>query len=72
MLFRYDRSVEQTMKGIPKFYPKCSGIVVTGIFRYTAEMCDCEYCGYYGGKWKTYREYCQPGYHTPIFGKRHL
>lgn len=53
MLFtenRYDRSMEQMMKGIPNFYPRGSGIVVTGNFRYTAEMCDCEYCGYYGGK----------------------
>ena len=49
---RYDRSMEQMMKGIPNFYPRGSGIVVTGIFRYTAEMCDCEYCGYYGGKKK--------------------
>ena len=40
------------MKGIPNFYPRGSGIVVTGNFRYTAEMCDCEYCGYYGGKKK--------------------
>jgi hypothetical protein len=40
------------MKGVPNFYPRSSGIVVTGIFRYTAEMCDCEYCGYYGGKKK--------------------
>ena len=55
MLFtenRYDRSMEQMMKGIPNFYPRGSGIVVTGNFRYTAEMCDCEYCGYYGGKKK--------------------
>ena len=49
---RYDRSMEQMMKGIPNFYPRSSGIVVTGNFRYTAEMCDCEYCGYYGGKKK--------------------
>ena len=49
---RYDRSMEQMMKGIPNFYPRGSGIVVTGNFRYTAEMCDCEYCGYYGGKKK--------------------
>ena len=47
---RYDRSMEQMMKGIPNFYPRGSGIVVTGNFRYTAEMCDCEYCGYYGGR----------------------
>ena len=40
------------MKGIPNFYPRGSGIVVTGNFRYTAEMCDCKYCGYYGGKKK--------------------
>jgi len=55
MLFtenRYDRSMEQMMKGIPNFYPRGSGIVVTGNFHYTAEMCDCEYCGYYGGKKK--------------------
>ena len=57
--------MEQMMKGIPNFYPRGSGIVVTGNFRYTAEMCDCtgnfrytaemcdcEYCGYYGGKKK--------------------
>jgi len=49
---RYDRSIERMMKGVPNFYPRSSGIVVTGIFRYTAEMCDCEYCGYYGGKKK--------------------
>ncbi|MEE1173269.1 MAG: hypothetical protein U0K87_13050, partial [Ruminococcus sp.] len=42
---RYDRSMEQMMKGIPNFYPRGSGIVVTGNFRYTDEMCDCEYCG---------------------------
>ena len=47
---RYDRSIEWMMKGVPNFYPRGSGIVVTGNFRYTAEMCDCEYCGYYGGK----------------------
>ena len=47
---RYDRSMEQMMKGIPNFHPRGSGIVVTGNFHYTAEMCDCEYCGYYGGK----------------------
>ena len=40
------------MKGIPNFYLRGSGIVVTGNFRYTAEMCDCENCGYYGGKKK--------------------
>ena len=49
---RYDRSIERMMKGVPNFYPRSSGIVVTGNFRYTAEMCDCEYCGYYGGKKK--------------------
>ena len=49
---RYDRSMEKMMKGIPNFYPRGSGIVVTGNFRYTAEMCDCKYCGYYGGKKK--------------------
>ena len=49
---RYDRSIEKMMKGIPNFYPRGSGIVVTGNFRYTAEMCDCKYCGYYGGKKK--------------------
>ena len=35
MLFtenRYDRSMEQMMKGIPNFYPRGSGIVVTGNF----------------------------------------
>ena len=47
---RYDRSIEWMMKGVPNFYPRGSGIVVTGNFRYTAEMCDCGYCGYYGGK----------------------
>ena len=47
-----DRSMEQMMKGIPNFYLRGSVIVVTGNFRYTAEMCDCEYCGYYGGKKK--------------------
>ena len=46
--YRYDRSMEKMMKGIPNFYPRGSGIVVTGNFRYTAEMCDCKYCGYYG------------------------
>ena len=33
MLFtenRYDRSMEQMMKGIPNFHPRGSGIVVTG------------------------------------------
>ena len=49
---RYDRSIERMMKGVPNFYPRSSGIVVTGNFRYTAEMCDCENCGYYGGKKK--------------------
>ena len=49
---RYDRSIERMMKGIPNFYPRGSGIVVTDNFRYTAEMCDCENCGYYGGKKK--------------------
>ncbi len=32
--------MEKMMKGIPNFYPRGSGIVVTGNFRYTAEMCD--------------------------------
>ena len=44
--------MEKMMKGIPNFYPRGSGIAVTGNFRYTAEMCDCENCGYYGGKKK--------------------
>ena len=35
------------MKGIPNFYPRGSGIVVTGRFQYTAEMCDCKLCGEY-------------------------
>ena len=50
MLFtenRYDRSMEQMMKGVPNFYPRGSGIVVTGRFQYTAEMCDCKLCGEY-------------------------
>ena len=40
MLFtenRYDRGFEQITNGIPKFYPRGSEIVVTGIFHYTAE-----------------------------------
>ena len=41
----YDPSMEQMMKGIPNFYPRGSGIVVTGRFQYTAEMCDCKLCG---------------------------
>ena len=56
MLFtenRYDRSMEKMMKGIPNFHPRGSGIVVTGNFRYTAEMCDCEDCGYNKGRSKT-------------------
>ena len=44
---RYDRSMEHMMKGIPNFYPRSSGIVVTGRFQYTAEMCDCKLCGEY-------------------------
>ena len=48
----YDRSMEKMMKGIPNFHPRGSRIVVAGNFRYTAEMCDCEYCGYYDGKKK--------------------
>ena len=35
---RYDRSIERMMKGVPNFYPRSSGIVVTGRFQYTAEM----------------------------------
>ena len=35
---RYDRSIESMMKGIPNFYPRGSGIVVTGRFEYTADM----------------------------------
>ena len=53
MLFtenRYDRSIESMMKGIPNFCPRGSGIVVTGGFEYTAEMCDCRLCANYGGK----------------------
>ena len=49
---QYDRSMEQMMKGIPNFYPRGSGIVVTGNFRYTANMCNCKWCEYYGGKKK--------------------
>ncbi len=49
---RYDRSMEHMMKGIPNFYPRSSGIVVTGNFRYTANMCNCKCCEYYGGKKK--------------------
>ena len=44
---RYDQSIERMMKGIPNFYPQSSGIVVTGKFQYTAEMCDCKLCGEY-------------------------
>ena len=44
---RYDRSIERMMKGIPNFYPRSSGIVVTGRFQYTAEMCDCKLCSEY-------------------------
>ena len=47
---RYDRSIEWMMKGVPNFYPRGSGIVVTGKFEYTAEMCDCRLCEHYGGK----------------------
>ena len=47
---RYDRSIESMMKGIPNFYPRGSGIVVTGRFEYTADMCDCRLCEHYGGK----------------------
>ena len=35
---RYDRSIESMMKGIPNFYPRGSGIVVTGRFEYTADI----------------------------------
>ena len=35
---RYDRSIEWMMKGVPNFYPRGSGIVVTGRFEYTADM----------------------------------
>ena len=41
---RYDRSIESMMKGIPNYYPRGSGIVVTGKFEYTADMCDCRLC----------------------------
>lgn len=47
---RYDRSIESMMKGIPNFHPRGSGIVVTGRFEYTADMCDCRLCERYGGK----------------------
>ena len=47
---RYDRSIEWMMKGVPNFYPRGSGIVVTGRFEYTADMCDCRLCEHYGGK----------------------
>ena len=47
---RYDRSIESMMKGIPNFYPRGSGIVVTSRFEYTADMCDCRLCEHYGGK----------------------
>ena len=47
---RYDRSIEWMMKGVPNFYPRGSGIVVTGKFEYTAKMCDCRLCEHYGGK----------------------
>ena len=49
---RYDRSIEWMMKGVPNFYPRGSGIVVTGRFEYTADMCDCRLCEHYGGKLK--------------------
>ena len=49
---RYDRSIESMMKGIPNFYPRGSGIVVTGRFEYTADMCDCRLCEHYGVKLK--------------------
>ncbi len=49
---RYDRSIESMIKGILNFYPRVSGIVVTGHFRYTANMCNCKLCEYYGGKKK--------------------
>ena len=35
---RYDRSIEWMMKGVPNFYPRGSGIVVTGKFEYTAKI----------------------------------
>ena len=47
---RYDRSIEWMMKGVPNFYARSSGIVVTKKFEYTAEMCDCRLCEHYGGK----------------------
>ena len=34
---RYDRSMEKMMKGIPNFYPRGSGIVVTG----KIQCCEC-------------------------------
>ena len=44
--------MEQMIKGIPNFYPRGSGIVLTGRFEYTAEVCDCRLCANYGGKLK--------------------
>ena len=41
MLFtenRYDRSMEKMMKGIPNFYPRGSGIVVTGNGRFVRNV----------------------------------
>ena len=43
---------EKMMKGIPNFYPRGSGIVVTGRFEYTADMCDCRLCEHYGDSLK--------------------
>ena len=47
---KYDRGFEQVMKAVPNFYPRGSGIIVTGKFKYTAEICDCRYCAHFSPK----------------------
>lgn len=48
------RALERMMTAVPRFRPKGGGIMVLHHFEYTAEMCDCRYCPYYGKKYCHY------------------
>lgn len=46
------KAMERLMTAVPRFRPKGGGVMVRSDFEYTAEMCDCCLCLYFGRKKK--------------------
>jgi hypothetical protein len=47
---RYERALERDMTLVPNFKPRGNVVIVISQFKYTAEMCSCEYCTEYKAK----------------------